>query len=321
VDVVLCSHHNLPEARQFKAGVQWTSLDVRTLGPLGLWKKLTTHADEMKPDWIIGCSDIWFGLLARQLAKRCGARLALDAYDNFEAYMPWNLPLHLAWREAVRSADLVTAAGPQLAQLLQTYRREGSATHVLPMAADPEFVKRDKHSCRLELNLPTDVPLFGYVGSWAKNRGTEVIVDAFRKIAKLQPQAKLVLSGKPPAYVQQEPGVIATGYLTDEQLPVLINALDVAYVITADTSFGRYSYPAKLCEAMACGVPVIATSTDPVRWMLNNQTAHMTPVGNSQALFEHSLALLQHPVAHYGNLPSWEMSGRQWHELFVQPRK
>ena len=29
--------------------------------------------------------------------------------------MRWNLPLHWSWRRAVRVADLVTAAGPQLA--------------------------------------------------------------------------------------------------------------------------------------------------------------------------------------------------------------
>ncbi|MGO4501968.1 MULTISPECIES: glycosyltransferase family 4 protein [unclassified Dyella] len=318
VEVLLCSHHKLPEARKISAGVKWTSLDVRTLGPMGLWKRLATHVDAMKPDWIIGCSDIWFGLLARQLAKRSGARLALDAYDNFEAYIPWNLPLHFAWRRAIRSADLVTAAGPQLAQLLQSYRRKGIEAHVVPMAADPEFVEKDKHTCRLELNLPVDAPLFGYVGSWSKNRGTDVLIRAFRKTLTHEPRAKLVVSGKPPAHVLEEPGVIATGYLTDEQLPILLNALDVAYVITADTSFGRYSYPAKLCEAMACGVPVVATSTEPVRWMLKDNAVHIAPVGNAHALSELTLALLKNTETSYGNLPSWDKSGRQWHDLLVE---
>jgi len=315
VHVVLCSHQKLPDATSSASGVQWASHDVRTLGPIGLWKKLTSHADQLSPDWVIGCSDIWFGLLAKHLAKRTGAHLALDAYDNFEAYMPWNIPLHAMWRRAIRSADLVTAAGPQLAELLQSHRRDGLRAQIVPMAADPEFFSKDRRLSRLELGLPLDAPLIGYVGSWAKSRGTNVLVESFRIIREQQPQARLVLSGKPPTHVLGEPGVIATGYLTDEQLPVLINALDVACVITADTSFGRYSYPAKLCEAMACGTAVIATSTEPVRWMLGDRADHLAPVGDPQALAERTLALLHTRNNNYGLLPSWESSGSEWHRL------
>lgn len=318
VHVVLCSHQNLPDTTRIAAGVQWASHDVRTLGPLGIWRKLASYADQLKPDWVIGCSDIWFGLMAKQLAKRTRARLALDAYDNFEAYMPWNIPLHAMWRRAIRSADLVTAAGPQLAELLQSYRRDGLPAQVVPMAADPEFVHRDQRLSRLELGLPIDAPLIGYVGSWAKNRGTDVLVESFRNIRKQQTQARLVLSGKPPTHVQGEPGVIATGYLADEHLPVLINALDVACVITANTSFGRYSYPAKLCEAMACSTPVIATSTEPVSWMLGDRSEHLSPVGDVQALAERTLKLLHTRDSSYGVLPSWESSGGTWHRLLCE---
>lgn len=315
VHVVLCSHQKLPDAICTAAGVQWTSHDVRTLGPVTLWKTLSSHADQLKPDWVIGCSDIWFGLLANQLAKRTGARLALDAYDNFEAYMPWNMLLHSMWRSAIRSADLVTAAGPQLAELLQSHRRGGLRTQIVPMAADPEFANRDQQSSRLELNLPLDAPLIGYVGSWAKSRGTNVLMEAFRIIRERQPQARLVLSGKPHANALTEPGVIATGYLADKQLPVLVNALDVACVITADTSFGRYSYPAKLCEAMACNTAVVATATEPVRWMLGDRADHLVPLGDAKALAERVLTLLRTADHSYGVLPSWENSGRAWHRF------
>ncbi len=312
VHVALCSHHKLENDARTMSGVHWTSYDIRTLGPVGLWRKLASQADQLNPDWVVGCSDIWPGLLARQLAKRTAARLALDAYDNFEAYMPWNFPLHRMWRRTIRSADLVTAAGPQLAELLQSHRRDGLPAQVVPMAADPQFANCDQHASRLELGLPIDVPLIGYVGSWAKNRGTDVLIEAFRQVLAHLPLARLVLSGKPPAHVLEEPGVIVTGYLTDEQLPTLINAVDVACVITADTSFGRYSYPAKLCEAMACRTPVVATSTEPVRWMLGDRTDHLCPTGDAQALADRTLELLRTKNNDYGVLPSWESSAITW---------
>ena len=37
------------------------------------------------------------------------------------------------------------------------------------------------------------------------------------------------------------------------------------------SAFGRYSYPVKLYEAMACGIPVLATATEPSKWILQNQ--------------------------------------------------
>jgi glycosyltransferase involved in cell wall biosynthesis len=173
------------------------------------------------------------------------------------------------------------------------------------MVADPEFKPLDKQACRLALGLPADARFIGYVGSWARNRGTTMLIDAFRRARAAQPNLQLLLSGKPPREVLSEAGVTGTGYVDDAQLPVLVNALDVACVITADTSFGRYSYPAKLCEAMACGVPVVATAMEPVRWMLGDRSRHLAPPGNAEIFAERMLDLLAAPSAEYGPRPTW----------------
>ena len=121
VRVFLCSHRRMGAIDIERDGIHWSSHDLIALGPRRLIAKLSTDARAFRPDWVIGCSDAWFGWLANRVARHTGARLAVDAYDNYEAYMPWNLPLHWAWRRAVRSADLVTAAGPQLASRLQSH--------------------------------------------------------------------------------------------------------------------------------------------------------------------------------------------------------
>lgn len=309
VQVQLCSHRRLDSVDLERDGVHWSSHDLLTLGARGLWRRLSTDAAAFRPDWIIGCSDTWFGWLAHRLARHTDARLAVDAYDNYEAYMPWNVPLHWAWRRAVRAADLVTAAGPQLAALLQGYRKKGRSVEVVPMAADPGFAAMDRAACRKALGLPGESPLIGYSGSWARNRGTQSLLHSFQRVRAERPDVRLVLSGRPPAEVCAAPGVIALGYLDDTELPILLNALDAACVITADTSFGRYSYPAKLCEAMACGIPVIATATEPVRWMLDDDPRFLAAVGNPDDIATRMLATLDSDRIDYGRLPSWQDNG------------
>lgn len=318
VTVLLCNHRRLPSIRLRMSNVNWICEDVLPLGPTVLVKRLARHASMFRPDWVIGVSDTYYGWVAQRLARSTDARYVVDAYDNYEAYMPWNLPLHMLWRRSVRAADLVTAAGPQLAQLLQSYRRGGRAVEIIPMAADPEFKPLDKQECRRTLHLSPDARLIGYVGSWAKNRGTDVLLKAFRRARAAQPKVQLLLSGRPPQWVLQEPGVVTTGYVPDAQLPVLINALDVACTITADTSFGRYSYPAKLCEAMACGVPVVATATEPVRWMLDNRDQHLVPLNNPNALADRILSQLAEPSAEYGPQETWSDHARRLNQLLEE---
>lgn len=317
VRVVLCSHRHLASETIYDKGVHWSSHDIRTLGVRRFWRTVAAEAEEFHPDWIIGCSDAWFGWMAHRLSYRLKALLAVDAYDNYEAYMPWNVVLHWLWRRAVRAADLVTAAGPQLAQRLESYRAEGHPIELIPMSADPEFSPADKKQSRQALGLPLEAPLLGYVGSWAGNRGTSMLIQAFRRARTIRPELRLVLSGRPPAQALNEPGTIGVGYIKDEQLPILINALDVACVITANTSFGRYSYPAKLCEAMACRVPVVATATEPVRWMLHDRQEYLTPVGNVEACVEHILNLLTSPHSEYGSLPTWADQAGKFNHLLT----
>jgi glycosyltransferase involved in cell wall biosynthesis len=305
VHVALCSHRQLPSIEHDSDDVHWSSRDVRTLGPTRLLRELATEAKAFRPEWIIGMSDAQYGWLAHRLSRQVHARLAVDAYDNYEAYMRWNVPLHALWRRAVRAADVVTAAGPELAERLQSHRNHGRLVDVLPMAADPEFQPRDKHACRAALGLPQDAPLLGYVGSWTRSRGTHLMVDAFESVRAVRPDARLVLSGRPPEDVLRMPGVTGLGYLPDAQLPLLVSALDVACIVTADTAFGKFSYPAKLCEAMACKVPVVATATDAIRWMLDDRAEHLSRLGDPNDFAERALALLETPRAEYGNSPGW----------------
>jgi len=308
VGALLVSHKRAPEQELEHGGVRWSTLNP-ALGLARLLGELDARARTFRPDWIIGVSDAWYGWLAHRLARRTGARLAVDAYDNYEAYMPWNAPLHSLWRRAIRAADVVSAAGPQLADLMQGSRKQGqSPVAVVPMAADPIFFPRNRTESRKSLGLPMTAPLVGYMGSWAANRGTDVLIDAFQRVRERRSDARLVLTGRPPENVTAVEGVHTLGYLDDARLPIALSALDVACVITSPSAFGRYSYPAKLCEAMACGVPVLATGTEPVRWMLQGAQRFLAPPGDADAIAGGILANFSLGRVTYPALPSWSKS-------------
>lgn len=313
VRLVLLSHRGEAPLDVERDGLHWQSLDLgRPRNAATSLRRLSVDARSFRPDWVIGCSDAWVSVLAGWLAKRASGRLALDAYDDYAAYMPWNLPLHALYRRSLRQAGLVTAAGPQLAATLARQRGSSSAVQVLPMAADPEFRPMDRAECRERLGLPASAPLLGYYGGWGRARGTGLLLPAFRRVRAARPEARLVLTGRPPADVLGEPGVIGLGYLDDDALPAFVNAIDVSAVVTADTRFGRGSYPAKLCEAMACGVPVVATETEPVRWMLGERNEALVPVGDADAFAARVLAMLPRGRTAHGPMRGWTTLAEDW---------
>ncbi|MEO7478950.1 MAG: glycosyltransferase family 4 protein, partial [Lysobacteraceae bacterium] len=75
------------------------------------------------------------------------------------------------------------------------------------------------------------------------------------------------------------------------------------------------SYPAKLCEAMACNVPVIATATDAVRWMLDDRAKHLAKLGDPVDFAERALTLLEVPTADYGARPGWNDIATQFNAM------
>lgn len=304
--VQLCGYRRLASETIDRDGVIWSSHDFLTLGIPRLLQTVQAEASEFQPDWIVGCSDAWAGWLAHKVSRRVGCKLAIDAYDNYEAYMPMNLPLHWMWRRAICAADLVTAAGPQLAEKLGNSRCVGNDVKVIPMTSDPGFTSMDRKRCRESLGLPIDLPLFGYSGGWTRSRGTNLILDAFRIVREYLPDARLVLSGRPPQHALSESGVISLGYLDDAKMPQLLNALDLCCVILSNSAFGRYSYPAKLCEAMSCKVPVVVSGTDAASWMLNQNRKFLARIGDAGDHARIMLSNYKVTNPDYQRLPSWQ---------------
>jgi glycosyltransferase involved in cell wall biosynthesis len=308
VYLLLLSYEKEADVTIHAHGFSWTSTSIFNTGPIRYMKKTKEIVRDEHPDWVIGFSDTYYGIFAQKLANRYGARSAIDAYDNYEGYIPWLQPLHYLWRKSLSRATLVTAAGPSLIQEFQK-SRGAQPSVIVPMAADPSgFVPLDRRTCRKGLNLPLDKKLIGYCGGVSSSRGIEPLFDAFAQLSKRRPDAKLILSGRKDRNIKLPTDAHWLGYLPDEAVPRLLNSLDVLVVSNRPSKFGKFSHPVKLYEAMACNIPVVASATPSTQWILKDHPELLVEPENPSKLCETIERVLTNGHIDYGDQADWQTS-------------
>jgi glycosyltransferase involved in cell wall biosynthesis len=145
----------------------------------------------------------------------------------------------------------------------------------------------------------------GWVGRLDRRSGIEVLLEAARKIRAGVPppgesRIRVLIVGEGPGRVAlqkaaSEPGmddaVVFTGWRDD--VPGLMAAMDV-YAHAATSGDG---FPVPLREAMAVGVPVVATDLTGMREILDNgKHGLIAPAGDAAALALNIMRLRRDPV-------------------------
>jgi len=318
VHLLLLSYRKQPAVETFQFGIHWHSRSLREIGKSSFWSTACALTDAIRPDWTVGFSDTYFGILAEHLGRKFGIKSLIDAYDNYESYLPWCTPLHFLWRRAVSKATAITAAGPQLAKLLQKERPE-RGVHIIPMAADPSgFIPRDKTDCRRELRLPLEKLIIGYCGSIYRNRGIETLFDSIVILKNAGCDVDLVLTGRIEKNIALPTSANWLGYLPDDRIPAFLNSLDVAAVINRVSRFGSYSYPVKLYEVMSCQIPVIATNTPAANWILKGDKRFLARPDDPYDLANKIRQTLSLGRIDYGVQTSWEQSCSSFEDILLR---
>jgi 2-polyprenyl-3-methyl-5-hydroxy-6-metoxy-1,4-benzoquinol methylase/glycosyltransferase involved in cell wall biosynthesis len=311
VTLLLLSYRKEPRLSAQNDGLAWITESLYPAGPFPYVTRAKRLVEQTKPDWIVGFSDTYYGILAVMLARKYSLLSAIDAYDNYESYMPWLKPLHYLWRKAVAGATVVTAAGPHLAELLASFRDDKRAI-VVPMAPDPDFYPMDRRACRKELGLPVGKKIVGCAGSLFRNRGVERMFEAFEILRSQDADLHFVLTGR------RERGLFVPGacqhfgYLPDHLVPKFVNSLDVLIVPNRVSAFGSFSYPVKLYEGMNCRIPVVATETGPTKWILGNRKQFLAASEDPLDLATKTRRLLPLGRVDYGYRSTWNTSSERF---------
>jgi glycosyltransferase involved in cell wall biosynthesis len=203
----------------------------------------------------------------------------------------------LFWKTKVAlgrwQADAVATVSDYSRQgIVEHFRMPVERIHVVGEASDPIFRLLDKPHLtpRLRsLGLTGSQRIIVYVGGFSPHKNLETLVSVFAKLTGHPSfaDARLVLVGEDKKEVFhsyagtiksqiEELGLqgraIFTGYLSDEELIVLLNLATVSVLPSLMEGFGL---PA--IEAAACGCPVIATRESPLPSLLGEGGLYFDP--------------------------------------------
>ena len=142
---------------------------------------------------------------------------------------------------------------------------------VIPLAADKIFTP-DKNKERIEKikkKYHIKQKYLLHIGTINPRKNLEFLIDIFAVLVKEEKNMQLVITGKKGWYYEGlfskveklglENNVIFTGYIADEDKPVLYNGASIFLFPSIYEGFGLPPL-----EAMACGTPVICSNTSSI---------------------------------------------------------
>ena len=254
-------------------------------------RTLETLTRRVDADVVVACKArlpaVQAGLMLKALRNR---PLLVDVDDYELSFFPNRQPLNdlstqaadalaepfeEAWTRYTEHllpfADRLLVSNPEL------QRRFGGV--VVPHARDetvfePEIVDRD--AARRALGLDVDQKVVMFVGTPRPHKGVLEILDAVKALQR--EDYCFVIVGTPPdkgfADVLRDRGENTLRLIGDQpfdQLPEVTAAADLICLLQdPETEIAQYQLPAKVVDAIAMGVPVLATDVPPLRKLIES---------------------------------------------------
>jgi glycosyltransferase involved in cell wall biosynthesis len=316
---ICLSYRPKNEGRINDGPVLWESINLGQTKLLGL-RRFLKHASHYAKsvDVIWACSDSIYGIFGYMLSAKYSTPLVFDLYDNFEYYLAAKLPIiKQLYHHTVKSCSAVTCVSRPLAELVDSYRQKENVVVLENAVRDDLFFPMDKKSCRADLKLPPNCQLVGTAGSLEDSRGIQSLYGAFDIIKDRYPDLHLVLAGPRKGNLPQADRIRDLGVLPLEKVPLLLNALDVAVICNRNSEFGRYCFPQKAAEIMACDVPIIAARVGSLAGLFKDRPEWLFTPESKRDLavaLEHRLV---HQNTDYANVSSWKKAAEVLEKIMV----
>jgi glycosyltransferase involved in cell wall biosynthesis len=194
---------------------------------------------------------------------------------------------------------------------LQRYRDLGvPAARILYI---PNGVERSRFAVRPDVmalrerwGLAPSAPIVAYVGTLSNlSHSVDLLLDAFRQVSARLPATRLLLVGGGEDFdsltaLAEQYGThdqtIFTGRVPPADIPAFLSLATLTVDPVHDDLVARARSPLKIVESLTMGTPVVTGDVGDRRAMLDDgELGVLTPPGDSQALAEGILSLLQAP--------------------------
>jgi glycosyltransferase involved in cell wall biosynthesis len=303
---ICLSYRPKNEGRIQDGPVEWESINLGQTKILGLRRFIKRSSHYAKSvDVIWACSDSIYGIFGYMLSAKYSTPLIFDLYDNFEYYLAAKLPIiKQLYHHALRNCSAVTCVSCPLAELVNFYGKKENVVVLENAVRDDLFFPMEIKSCRADLGLPTNSQLIGTAGALEDNRGIQSLYGAFDILKDRYPDLHLVLAGPRKANLPRGNRIHDLGVLPLEKVPLLLNALDVAVICNRNSEFGKYCFPQKAAEIMACDVPLIAARVGSMAGLFKDRPAWLFTPESKKDLATAIEYRLAHRNTDYTNVPS-----------------
>lgn len=199
-------------------------------------------------------------------------------------------------RYVIENCDVPVATSKALAEKMSSMSRVKRQIRVLYKSADTKLfsLAEDKAVLRKQLDIPSDAFVAIFVGSLTDDKGIIELIEAWKEVSKRLPEALLVTIGSGPLdgdLVRVGPSMHLCGTKPNTQVALRMKASDV--LVLPSHSEGL---PNVVLEAMACGLPVVATNVGGIpEAVVHGETGFLVSPGDHQELAARILTLAQNP--------------------------
>lgn len=291
--------------------LDWHSFNLGSLLIPG-FRRYLRHTEDLlqdfKPDVLLGCSDCPHVVITAHLSRKLNIPYFIDLYDNYESFglakIPGMLPLY---RNAITNAAGVSCVSEPLSGYIRQRYEHRNVLTLESTIAGGDFYPKDRLEARLQLGLPEQAKLIGVAGSLHRNRGIGLLYDSFLKLAEHDSELHLALAGPPDdsCPIPDHPRIHYLGLLPHSQIVDFYNALDLAVVCMRDTEFGRYAFPQKTYEILACQTPILTARLGALAQTLRAYPLCLYEPDNQADLQDKIVALLKEPCLADIPIPTW----------------
>ena len=271
--------------------VAWHALSALPFEPYGALRYLRRFGqlvDELRPDVVWASSDAWHAIAAEVVCRSRGVPLVVDLYDNYESFNLARVPgVQAKFASACRGAAALTVVSSTLEELaVARYGFTGPVAIVGNAVDTGSFFPRDKREARASLGLPAGVRIIGTAGALARSRGIEDLFGAYELLAERHGDLYLAVAGPrdPSVSIPARRRIMDLGVLSSAEMPLFWSALDAAVICNRESDFGRYCYPQKFQEIVACGLPFVAADVGEMARICRDDRTFLYRPGSAESL-------------------------------------